>query len=57
MERSRRNAGRRKRQYELRLVNPWPDTVNHRGTKERKVKEAKKAKVKVKICFKNLGGR
>ena len=27
MERSRRNAGRRKGQYELIRVNPWPDTV------------------------------
>ena len=40
MERSRRNAGRRKRRYELIRVNPWPDTVNHGG--QRKEEQRKK---------------
>ena len=56
MERPRRNAGRRKRQYELIRVNPWPDTVIL-GDKGKKSKGRKEAKARTKVCFKNLGGR
>ena len=52
MERPRRDAGRRQRQYELIRVNPWPDIVKL-GDKGKE----RKAKTKAKVCFKNLGGR
>ncbi len=43
MERPRGNAGRRKRQYELIRVNPWPDTIIL-GDKGKKSKRKKRSK-------------
>ena len=56
MERSRRIAGRRKRRYELIRVNPGLILLNM-GDKGKKSKGRKEAKARVKVCFKNLGGR
>ena len=56
MERPRRNAGRRKRQYELIRVNPGLILLIM-GDKGKKSKGRRKAKTKAKVCFKNLGGR